>query len=320
MSVSVVCTTLNEEESIQALLDALSVQTRQPDEVVVVDGGSTDATVALAQSYQDRMPALQIVSAPGTNISEGRNHGIAAATCPIIVLTDAGCIPDPDWVEAMVTRLEIGRQPGFVSGVTIPNAQTHLELCIAQCSLSFRMNLGTEQFLPTARAMAFHRDLWSSVGGFPEHMDYGEDAAFVLAVRDFGAFIRVAEDAKVRWRPRKTYRSVAKQFFHYADGLAKGGLSGAFHKRTIAQHLGGLLCLALGLLWNHPLPWSLLCLLAAIYVVRKVREGCFSVPTWRTYYRVPLVLLSIHSGTFTGIVHGNVVRLLEMKNPAATAS
>jgi glycosyltransferase involved in cell wall biosynthesis len=320
MNVSVVCTTLNEEESIRELFDALSLQTRQPDEVIMVDGGSTDDTIALAGSYRERMPSVRIMLAPGTNISEGRNRGIAAARSSVIALTDAGCIPDPRWLEAMAEQLNNGPKPALVSGIAVPKAVTHLEWCIAQCSLSFRINLGTASFLPTARAMAFHRDLWSMVGGFPEDMDYGEDAAFVLAVRDYGGFIRIAEDAKIAWRPRKTYRSVVKQFFHYADGLARGGLSGVFHRRTIAYDLGGILCIALGLLWNHPLPWSLLGLLVAVYGVRKVKDGCFSVPTWRTSYRVPLVLLAIHAGTLGGILHGNVARLMSAKKSRASVS
>jgi uncharacterized membrane protein len=60
--------------------------------------------------------------------------------------------------------------------------------------------------------------------------------------------------------------------------------------------------------------------LAALYVLRKVREGCFSIPTWRTFYRVPLVLLAIHGGTLAGIAHGNVVRLLKLRKPTATVT
>jgi glycosyltransferase involved in cell wall biosynthesis len=319
VNVSVVCTTLNEEATIGPLLTALSRQTLPPNEIILVDGGSEDATVLRARSFQSRMPALQIVLAPGSNISAGRNRGIAASTSPIIVLTDAGCVPEPEWIEALVAALERCQYPGFVSGVVIPDTDTHLASCIAQCSLSFRIKLGTAQFLPTARSMGFHRELWSSSGGFPEAMDYGEDAAFVLAVRGRGATIEVANDARVRWQPRPTYRSVATQFYHYADGLAQGGLSNVFHRRTLAQDLGGLLCVALGLLWNHPLPWGLLALLAGLYGIRKAREGCFSVPSWRTFYRVPLVLLTIHGGTLAGIIHGNAVRRLRSRREAVPA-
>jgi glycosyltransferase involved in cell wall biosynthesis len=320
MSIAVVCTTLNEEESIAALLTALSRQTRLPDEVVVVDGGSTDTTVERARSFQNRISGLRIIKAPGTNISQGRNRGIAATECADIVLTDAGCIPEPTWLEAMLSRLKAAPQPAFVNGVTVPDAKTHLESCIARCSLSFRISLGQARFLPTARAMAFHRELWSSVDGFPEDMDYGEDAAFVLSVRSHGASISVAEDARVQWRPRSTYPSMVQQYFHYADGLAKGGLSGVFHRRTIAYDLGGMLCVVSGLLWNHPLPWIVLFLVVVLYGLRKAKEGCFEVPTWKTYYRVPLVLLAIHAGTVAGIARGNVMRLLCTNKPDAGAS
>jgi hypothetical protein len=70
-----------------------------------------------------------------------------------------------------------------------------------------------------------------------------------------------------------------------------------------------MLCVLVGLLTRSALPWVGLGCLCAIYLLRKVREGCFSIPSWRTYYRVPLVLLTIHIGTLAGIVRGNLARL-----------
>ncbi|MCX7671294.1 MAG: glycosyltransferase, partial [Anaerolineae bacterium] len=77
--VSVICTVLNEGDAIRRLLDSLLAQTRPPDEVVIVDGGSRDQTVAILREYADRLP-LQVLVEPGANISRGRNVAIAAAT------------------------------------------------------------------------------------------------------------------------------------------------------------------------------------------------------------------------------------------------
>ena len=71
MKVSLIATVLNEAATITALFDSILAQTRPPDEVVVVDGGSADETVPSAC-------AKIIVSAyPGTAaqlIVEGANH------------------------------------------------------------------------------------------------------------------------------------------------------------------------------------------------------------------------------------------------------
>ncbi|MBM4458941.1 MAG: glycosyltransferase, partial [Chloroflexi bacterium] len=68
MRVSVICTVLNEGEAIRRLLDSLASQTRQPDEVVVVDGGSRDNTTAVIREYAHRLP-LRVLGEPGANIS-----------------------------------------------------------------------------------------------------------------------------------------------------------------------------------------------------------------------------------------------------------
>ena len=98
------------------------------------------------------------------------------------------------------------------------------------------------------------------------------------------------------------------------------GLSSVFHKRTVVYDLAGVVCIILGVLLDHPLPWSLVALLAVVYGVRKAREGCFSVPTWRTYYRIPLILLAIHLGTLGGIVSGNMARRISAKRSRAAQS
>ena len=46
MKTSFIATVLNEEKTIKALLSSLAKQTKKPEEIIIVDGGSTDQTVA----------------------------------------------------------------------------------------------------------------------------------------------------------------------------------------------------------------------------------------------------------------------------------
>ena len=309
MKVAVVATMLNEAHAIPELLDALAGQTRPPEEIILVDAGSTDGTSATVRAYAARLPTVRLLEAPGCNRAKGRNVGVTAAASPLLVLTDAGCVPAPDWVARMVAPLERDAALTLVSGIATPRGADHLETCIARCTLSFQLDVGGVALHPGGRALAFHRDLWEKVRGFPEAFDFCDDVAFILATAAAGARQHLEPAATVSWHARRRYRDVVRQFYHYAEDSAWAGLSGTLHLRTVARSAGGMACLVAGLVSRHWLPWTLLVGLAGAYLGRKARQGCFDVPSWRTSYRVPLVLLAIHAGTMAGILHGQWRRL-----------
>ena len=78
--ISVVATVLNEGQAIERLLKSLAAQTRVPDEVIIVDGGSTDDTLQRLQDWVELedLP-LRILVEAGANISRGRNVAITEA-------------------------------------------------------------------------------------------------------------------------------------------------------------------------------------------------------------------------------------------------
>src|SRR3989304_290262 len=97
MKVSLISTVLNEARSLPTLLDSIAAQTRQPDEVVICDGGSTDGTLDLLRS-EERFP-LRVIERPGANISQGRNAAIEAAAGEVIASVDAGGRLRPPWAK-----------------------------------------------------------------------------------------------------------------------------------------------------------------------------------------------------------------------------
>ncbi|HET7087198.1 MAG TPA: glycosyltransferase, partial [Anaerolineae bacterium] len=100
MKVSLIVTVKNEAGSIRTLLDSIAAQTRLPDEVIVCDGGSTDATLEVVRG-ETRFP-VRVIERPGANISQGRNAAIEAASGDIIASTDAGVRLDPHWLGVLV--------------------------------------------------------------------------------------------------------------------------------------------------------------------------------------------------------------------------
>ena len=98
MKVSVIVPVLNGESFLPAALESVLVQTRQlPElelELIVVDNGSEDGTVAMVkEAFGGR---VQLVEEPRRGIAQARNAGLALATAPLIALLDADDIWRPD--------------------------------------------------------------------------------------------------------------------------------------------------------------------------------------------------------------------------------
>src|SRR5438067_6598264 len=104
--VSLVVTVRDEAGAIDELCASIAAQTWPPDEVVVVDGGSADDTVARLGRWRDRLP-LRVLTVPGSNISQGRNAGVAAARHELVAVTDAGVRLAPGWLAALVAPLRL---------------------------------------------------------------------------------------------------------------------------------------------------------------------------------------------------------------------
>lgn len=242
MRVSVVLTVFNEGHSIRALLDSLAAQTRPPDEIVIADGGSTDGTLRALNEYSGRLP-LRVVNAPNTNISQGRNAAIRAATGEVIAVTDAGVRADERWLEELtkpfVTVTEQGaggRERGtrggdvaVVAGFFAADGETPFEIAMGATVLPEPRDVNPATYLPSSRSLAFRRRVWEAVGGYPEWLDYCEDVVFDLDVRRlFGPFV-FAPEAIVHFRPRSSLPAFFRQYYQYARGDGKAGLFPGIH-------------------------------------------------------------------------------------------
>lgn len=243
--VSVVATVLNEAASIDRLLGTLAGQTRVPDEVVVVDGGSSDGTRDRLQAFCEQAPfPMQVIIRSGANISQGRNIAIEAASSPVIAATDAGVRLQNDWLEKLVAPFDEEAPPDVVSGFFIPEYESLFELVLGAVSLPRLDEIDPERFFPSSRSVAFRREAWQAVGGYPEWLDFCEDLVFDFALRDAGYRFAFAPDALVHFRPRTSLRAYFRQYYRYARGDGKADLWRYRHVVRYGTYMLGLPALA----------------------------------------------------------------------------
>ncbi len=219
LKISVVVTVLNEEESVASLLNSLLFQSRKPNEIVVVDAGSRDKTLEIIKHFQKKERRLKLLKAKGGR-AEGRNLGVEVAKNEIIAMTDAGCVADKNWMERLTRPFEEARVD-VVAGLYDMVALDAKEKA-ASFFLGTRPQDFGPEFLPSTRSMAFTKEIWSRVGGFPEKLkDTAEDTLFnVRAIKAGARFARV-KDARVEWRvPIST-----KEFYEKIKKYAKGDIA-----------------------------------------------------------------------------------------------
>lgn len=272
MRVSVIATVLNEGPAVERLLESLAAQSRQPDEVVIVDGGSTDDTLDVLESWSEsgRLP-LRVLEEPGANISEGRNAAIAAARGDLIASTDAGVQLEPEWLEALLAPFEdvdAGPSIKVVSGWFVADPRNLFETAMGATVLPQVREIKEDTFLPSSRSVAFRKAAWEKVGGYPEWLDYCEDLVFDFRLQALYGPFPFAQKAAVHFRPRGSLRAFFRQYYQYARGDGKADL---WRKRHAIRYLTYLVAgPGLVLLTLFHSPWWLLGLLAgaAIYTAR----------------------------------------------------
>jgi glycosyltransferase involved in cell wall biosynthesis len=311
MKVSVVMTVLNDRAGCAAALETLLRQSRAPDEVVVVDGGSTDGTREYVASLAGVHPHLRLMVAPDCNIAAGRNLGIAEAAGPIIATTDAGCRLDAHWLEKLVRPFESDSPVDVVAGLYAIEAHSVLERVVGLATMRGQMEpVNPATFNPSARSMAFRKDVWARAGGFPDWLYTSEDTLFDLRLRKMGVRWALGDGAVVRWRPRSSLRSIGRQFYLYGRGRGHTQIESGdyvYHLRNLGL-LAGLVAVGF---WQ-PWAWALAAVAWSYFCVWGFHRRCWTISrhlgSRRAYALGMLVLWTVMLGGAAGYVTGTFQR------------
>jgi glycosyltransferase involved in cell wall biosynthesis len=264
MKVTLISTVKDCAATVPAFLASLSSQTRQPDEVVIVDGGSTDGT---ANAFR-RGEGIDVIVEPGANIARGRNVALRAATHEVIAATDADCALDPGWLEHIVRPLEAGADVAM--GWYEPVAESFLGRCMASVNLPLDpQGVDPGAFNPSHRSVAYRREAIEAVGGYPEWLPIGEDMWVDLRWREAGLDMRFAPEAVVRWGLRDGLGPTWHQYFRYARGDAQAGM----HPQRHALRFGAYAALVAAVTSRTTWPKMAATAGAIAYAREPVRRG-----------------------------------------------
>ena len=307
MKVSLISTVKNAGPFVGEFLASVAAQTRSPDEVIIVDGGSNDGTLGVLEGAT----GVTLIVEPGANISEGRAAAIKASSGEVIAVSDGDCVLEPDWLEHLLAAIEGGGDVAM--GYYVPIAENFFQVCSAAVHLPQASELREATFMPSSRSVAFRRSAYDAAGGYPDWLEVGEDMWLDHRFRQSGADMRLATGAIAHWRVRPTLGATWRQYGGYARGDA---IARMYTKRHVLRF--GVYGAALLLATNR---WGRLAILAGgiAYAAKPIKRafgllrGGSAVQKAGALAGVPAMMLFTDVAKMAGYISG----LMNRRRPEA---
>jgi glycosyltransferase involved in cell wall biosynthesis len=296
--VTLVATVKDAAGEVGEFLASVAAQTRPPDEVVICDGGSTDGTLDVLRGAG----GLTLVEESGANIARGRNLAIRAATHDLIAVSDADCVLDPAWLEALLGALDRGADVAM--GVSEPLTRSLFQDLAAAIAVPDRSELREERFMPSSRSVAFRRAAFEAAGGYPEWLDIGEDMYVNHRWRELGARMELVPEAVAHWRARDDLAGHWRQYRRYAEGDALAHMYPKRHLLRFAVY-GGL---AAALVTRNRRVRAAAVMAGAAYAAKPLARAFRRLPEARdraiAAVGVPALMAATDAAKMTGYLQG----------------
>ncbi len=209
MNCSIVIRAYNEEKHIGRLLEGIQHQTVKDVEIILVDSGSTDSTVSIAESFGAR-----IVRIPSDEFTFGRslNFGVQAATWKFVVIVSAHVYPVyPDWLETLLhpfgdqrVALTYGKQRG-------PEFAKFSEQQIFHQWYPDVSNLNQATAFCNNANAAIRKGLWEK-NHYDEVLTGLEDLAWAKWAKDQGYAIAYVAEAEIVHVHNETPRGIFNRY------------------------------------------------------------------------------------------------------------
>lgn len=279
MNVSVIVPVRDEEDSIRELLDSLLAQTHPPDEIVITDGGSVDATPQIIEDYKLKGAPVKLIRAGAALPGRGRNLAAAEAKCEWLAFTDGGIRLPKDWLQALIDKAEQDKSTDIVYGAMEPVTDTFFTECAAIAYVPPPSPRGDVVIRPPFIASSLvRREAWAKVNGFPESLRSGEDLIFMDRLEKAGYRAAFEPRAVVYWRLRSTLTATFKRFVVYSLNNIRAGLFNQWQAKILFRYATLLVLFVAALViepswvWLPVALWLLMLIARAVVSIRRNRN------------------------------------------------
>lgn len=330
-AIAVIIPTLNEDRFIGNCLDCLIKQTFpfEKMDVMVVDGGSADATRAIVQGVSAKWANVRLIDNPGKIQSVAFNIGVKESNAPYIIRLDAHALYNNDYIEKCIADLKEDCNRGNVGGrcIILPYdnslwANTNAILNYSRFGIggsAFRVGV-TPQNVDSVPFGAFPRSVIEKVGGMKEYLRRGEDNEINSRIRKAGYNVYFNPEIVSSYYARPTLKASCQQMF--ANGESIGHLFYVDKESIGLRHMVPLLFVVgviLGIIASviyHPIGYLLgaglslyfICDIIASIVASKKHGWKYCLPLFVLFF---CVHVSYGLGTIKGLVTGRKLNNLK---------
>jgi len=306
MKISFITTVFNEEKTIEVFIKSIFQQSKKPDEIIIIDGGSSDQTAKKLKKMRlklnDFKGKFAFLVKEG-NRSVGRNEAIRHATGDIIVCSDAGNILDKEWIKNIIEpfqKIEVDVVAGYYQGL----ANDVFQKCLIPYVLIMSDKVNLNNFLPATRSIAFTKKIWQKVGGFNEKLSHNEDYALARALQKANAKIVFKKDAIAYWMPRSGFKSAYGMLLRFAYGDAEAKIWRPKVIILFMRYAIGILLLFFTVLTKSAELFTGLILLFTLYLLWAIWKNYKYVKKWQAIFILPLLQLTADYAVLKGTIFG----------------
>ena len=220
--VSVILPILNEERDLSNCISAILQQDYPSEiEVILALGPSEDKTTQIAEKLSASDSRIKLVSNPTGQTAVGLNLAIKVSSNEIICRIDGHSEISNDYLKTAVEILE-QKNAVNVGGLMYADGNSGLQRVVAQAMRS-KLGVGPSKFhtggsageSDTVYLGTYKKAAVLAAGGFDERYIRAQDWELNYRLRKNGGLIWFDPRLQVTYRPRSTFKKLAKQYFQY---------------------------------------------------------------------------------------------------------
>ena len=223
--ITVICPVYNEEQHIEKLLEFFVASAPQNKELLLIDGGSTDKTIAIIKKWADEHSNIKLFNNPDKYVPFALNIGIRNSSGNPIIRLDAHTLYSEDYFLKTLETFE-KTKADIVGGPMRAIGKTTFQKAVAACTSSM-FGIGNSDFhneekegyVDSVYLGSWQRKAFDDVGLFDTQMKRNQDDEFHYRAKNKGKTIYLNPEIKSWYYPRNNLKKLFSQYFQY--GLYK---------------------------------------------------------------------------------------------------